>query len=92
MDKIIKEFSEYKLFVTTYGISYAIKNGIDIDKALDSGVKVRAYSHILHPLENLSMEETEAILLAKDFDSILIVGDEKIKEIAEKNGVKTVMI
>ncbi|ARM77187.1 hypothetical protein B6F84_11970 [Acidianus manzaensis] len=93
MDKIIKDFNgKYKLYVTTYGISFAIKNGIDIDKALDAGVKVRAYSHILYPIEGLSMEETEAILLAKDLDSILIVSDEKIKKIAEENGVKTLMI
>lgn len=93
IDEIVRRYGrEYKLYVSTYGISYALKNGIDIDKVLDKGVKVRAYSHKLFPLENLSMEESEAILLAKDFDSILIVGDQKIKEIAEKKGVKVMLI
>lgn len=93
MDEIIKKFGkDYKLYVTTYGVSYALKNGIDIDKALDSGIKVRAYSHKVYPIQNLSIEETEAILVAKEFNSVLIVGDEKVKEIAEKNGVKVLVI
>lgn len=93
IDEIVQRFGkDYKLYITTYGASYALKNGIDIDKALDAGVKVRAYSHKFYPSEDLPIEEIEAILLAKDFDSILIVGNQKIKEIAEKKGIKVVMI
>ncbi|MDT7901665.1 MAG: hypothetical protein RRE78_07200 [Acidianus sp.] len=92
LDKIVEKFKgKYSLIITTSGLSFALKEGIDVDKALDEGVKVLAYSHKFQPLEGLSVEETEAVLLAKDLNYYLITADDKVKEFAEKEGVKVIV-
>ncbi len=90
--EVIEKFKgKYFLVITTSGLSYALKEGINVDEALDEGVKVLAYSHKFQPLEGLNIEETEALLLAKDLDYYLITADDKLKEFAEKDGVKVVL-
>jgi predicted DNA-binding protein (UPF0278 family) len=90
--EIIEKFKGEKVIITTYGVSYALENKIDIDFALDLGVKVRAYSHKPSKISNLSIYESEALLVAKDIEAVLVVGDEKVKEEAEKMGVKTILV
>ncbi|ADX81749.1 hypothetical protein GO599_05025 [Sulfolobus islandicus] len=84
--------SNTSLIITTSGLSFALKEGIDVNKALDEGVKVLVYSHKFQPLEGLSVEETEAVLLAKDLNYYLITAADKIKEFAEKEGVKVIVL
>ena len=87
---ILEKFSGYKLIVTTYGVSYALQNHINIDYALERGVWVRAYSHKPGTFSGLPMHEAEAIMVASDLQAILIASDEKVKKEAERLGVKVV--
>ncbi|AEB94782.1 MULTISPECIES: PIN domain-containing protein [Metallosphaera] len=88
LDVILKKFSDYKLIVTTYGVSYALKNHINIDFALDRGVWVRSYSHKSGTFSDLPVHEAEAIMVASDLQAILIAVDDKVKKEAERLGVK----
>ncbi|BDC17238.1 hypothetical protein [Acidianus sp. HS-5] len=92
--EVIEKFKgKYFLVITTSGLSYALRKGINVDEALDEGVKVLAFSHKFQPLEGLSIEETEALLLAKDLGYYLITSaGDKVKEVAEKEGVKVVVM
>ena len=92
--EVIEKFKDkYSLVITTSGLSYALKEGINVDEALDEGVKVLAYSHKFQPLEGLSIEETEALLLAKDLGYYLITSTrDKVKDIAEKEGIKVILL
>ncbi|QKR00931.1 hypothetical protein GWK48_01370 [Metallosphaera tengchongensis] len=90
LGKILEKFTEYRLIITSYGVSYALQNHIDIDYALDRGVWVRAYSHKAGTFSGLPIHEAEAIMVASDLQAILIASDEKVKKEAERLGVKVV--
>ncbi|MFP3204549.1 MAG: PIN domain-containing protein [Metallosphaera yellowstonensis] len=90
LKEILSKFSQYKLVITTFGVSYALKNNLDIDFALDKGVWVRAYSHKVFSHGELPIHEAEAIMVASDLQAILIASDEKVKAEAERRGVKVV--
>jgi len=92
IDEIIKKFNSDKIIITTYGVSYALSNNINIDKILDLGIKVMAYSHKPYQVSNLSITESEAILVARDLKATLIASDTKIKEEAEKLGISVILI
>jgi len=92
IDEIMKKFDQDKIIITTYGISYALSNNINVDKILDLGIKVMAYSHKPYQVSDLSISESEAILVARDLKATLIVSNNKVKEEAEKLGVKVILI
>ncbi|NON63096.1 PIN domain-containing protein [Acidianus sp. RZ1] len=92
ISKIMGELSGFTFYITTYGVSYALSRGIDIDSILDRGIKVRAFSHNFRPIEGLDMPESEAILVARELNSVLVTSDENVKKAAEKEGVKVLMI
>lgn len=90
VEKISKLNAE--VYVSTLGISYALKEKYDIDYALDKGVKVRAFSHKPSRINDLPIYESEAILLAKELNAILIVGDKKVEDEAKKEEIEVVDI
>lgn len=93
LDEIVEKFKgKFSLIITTSGLSLALKIGVNVDRVLDEGVKVWAYSHKLLPLQGLSIEETEALLLAKELNYYLITGEDRVKEFAEKEGIKIIVV
>ncbi len=89
---IIKVAKNYKLIITTLGVSFAIKNNIDIDYALDNGVTVRAFSHKPPKVDDLPSYESEAIMVALELNAVLIANDRLVIEKAKELGVKAITI
>ncbi|QGA54219.1 hypothetical protein GFS03_06360 [Sulfolobus sp. E5-1-F] len=83
---------KYKFVVTTLGVSFAIKNGIDIDNALDRGIIVRAFSHKPPKVGNLPQYESEAIMVALELNALLIAEDKDVISKAKELGVNALQI
>lgn len=77
-------------YISTLGVSQALKEKVDIDYSLDNGVRVRAFSHKPFKIGDLPLYESEAILLAKELDAILIANDKRIEEEARRENVKVI--
>lgn len=67
-------------YLTTMGISFALKHKIDVDSFLDVGFKVRAFSHKPPKVPGIEDYELEAALVAKELDGFLLTTDEKVKQ------------
>lgn len=91
LDKIKHEFKDSIIIITPLTLAYAIKNGVDPLEIL-KGVWVRAYSHKFQKIENLSEAQSEALLVAKEFEAELLASDSKVIEAANKVGVKCKVI
>ncbi|MUN29900.1 hypothetical protein [Sulfuracidifex metallicus] len=77
-------------YLTTMGISYALKNNIDVDSSLDAGFKVRAYSHKPPKITGIQDHELEAALVAKELEGYLLTLDENVIKRADEIGVKLI--
>ncbi|WP_338602036.1 hypothetical protein V6M85_01360 [Sulfolobus tengchongensis] len=87
LKELINIGKKYKLVITTLGVSFAIKNGIDIDYALDNGVIVRAFSHKPPKVGDLPLYESEAIMVALELNGILIAENRDVLAKARELGV-----
>jgi hypothetical protein len=82
--------SDVSFFLTTMGISYALKNGIDVDSSLDAGFRVRAYSHKPPKVPGIEDYELEAALVARELEGYLLTSDERTKAKANEMEVKLI--
>ncbi|ACP35216.1 conserved hypothetical protein [Sulfolobus islandicus Y.G.57.14] len=92
LKEILGSNKNYKFVITTLGVSFAIKNGIDIDNALDHGVIVRAFSHKPPKVGDLPQYESEAIMVALELNALLIAEDKDVIGKAKELGVNAVQI
>ena len=90
LKEIVDYSKNYKLIITTLGVSFAIKNSINIDYALDKGAIVRAFSHKSPKVGDLPQHESEAIMVAFELNAILIADDSKVIEKAKELGIKVI--
>jgi len=92
LKEIVNANRSYKLVVTTQGVSYAMKNGIDIDYALDHGVIVRAFSHKPPKVGELPPYESEAIMVALELNALLIASNDEVIVKAKELGVSVITV
>lgn len=92
LKEIVDNSKNYKLIVTTLGVSFALKNNINVDYALDRGVIVRAFAHKPPKVDDLPQYESEAIMIALELNAILIANDGNVIEKAKELGVNTISL
>ncbi len=86
----IQKKGNVTFYLTTMGISFALKHNIDVDSFLDVGFKVRAFSHKPPKVPGIEDYELEAALVARELDAFLLTTDEKVKQKKGELGVKLI--
>ncbi|AAY79757.1 PIN domain-containing protein [Sulfolobus acidocaldarius] len=89
LEEILKSLGrENKLIITTLGVSFALRNHVNIDIALDNGAIVRSFSHKPPKIEGIPDYESEAIMVAVELNALLVTDNDDVKKKALDLGVR----
>ncbi|BCU66801.1 hypothetical protein HS7_02380 [Sulfolobales archaeon HS-7] len=86
--QIKTKYPKEDVVITTSSFAEGLKLGKDVDLMLDKGVRVKAFSHKLIPIPELSDGESESIYVAKEFEATLITCDEKTVAFSRREGIR----